>query len=426
MNKRSRLDLNPVSYFVQILYKECKTHKLTPALVVKWIIDMLDFSSVATSTLYSTSNEQPLVGISEYVNDNEGKGDKDVENSYVKSITPYTEHTSFPNALTEPRANVIDLPLVSKVSFFIDQKKDEISRLQRIEKEIKNRIQKVNEQKIKTESEVDALIKEHTEIFRYFSWYKNINKELSAKFNLKLENEIGAFCKAVNDFKRYDYDPCQIISVYKDIESLNQVRESIRAEINQETTTRNLLSRQVSDLQNQLSFCSQTISVYNDIHTNGFGLKELKILQYTLAQIAIANNLRLDEIGKKFLNDVEDHYDDKVGFENNIAELKREKTRLQEDISFCKSMQTMQTTTSDALLRLHENGVTDQNIIFLSQLLSNNMNDNSLFNYFNNQNNSNPNHNPINSSNNDDYNSLPPIFRKDVERLKERERLRKS
>ncbi|HYG00556.1 MAG TPA: hypothetical protein VD815_10725 [Candidatus Saccharimonadales bacterium] len=30
-----RLDVNPVSYFVQVLYKECKTHKIVPAIAVK-------------------------------------------------------------------------------------------------------------------------------------------------------------------------------------------------------------------------------------------------------------------------------------------------------------------------------------------------------------------------------------------------------
>ncbi|HEX5904521.1 MAG TPA: hypothetical protein VFY50_00570, partial [Candidatus Nitrosocosmicus sp.] len=165
---------------------------------------MSDFFSVANSTLYSTSNEQPLIGIPECVND-EGKGDGDSDNSYyVKNITPYTGCTSFPNAQTDPSTNVIDLPLVSKVSFFIDKKKDEINRLLRKEEEIKDRTQKADELKIKTESEADDLIKKNKEIFRYFSWYKNLGQELSAKYNLKIENEIQAFCKAINDFKRYD------------------------------------------------------------------------------------------------------------------------------------------------------------------------------------------------------------------------------
>jgi hypothetical protein len=90
---------------------------------------MLDFFSVATSTLYSTSNEQPLVGIPEYVVNDEDKGDGDGDNSYVSNLTPYTGHTSFPNVQTDSSASIIDLPLVSKVFFFIYNKKVEFNRL---------------------------------------------------------------------------------------------------------------------------------------------------------------------------------------------------------------------------------------------------------------------------------------------------------
>jgi hypothetical protein len=102
--------------------------------------------------------------------------------------------------------------------------------------------------------------------------------ELSAKYDIKLENEIEAFCKTINDFKDYDYDPYRIISEYKNIDSLNQVRESLLTEINLKTPVRDHLVRQVSDLQDQLSFCNQTISTYNRLCIYGFGLKELKIL----------------------------------------------------------------------------------------------------------------------------------------------------
>jgi len=192
---KSRLDLNPVSCFVQILYKECKTHRLAPAIVIKWIRDMLDFFPVVTSNLYSTSNEQLLSDIPEYVND-ECYGDSSQEKD-----TSDKRHASFPNVQMDPSANAIDVPLVSKIPFFIDQKKAEINKLLHIEKKIKDKIQEANEHKIKIELEVHTLVKKHKEIFRYFRWHKNLGQELAAKYNIKLDNEIETFYKAINDFK---------------------------------------------------------------------------------------------------------------------------------------------------------------------------------------------------------------------------------
>ena len=291
----SRLDINPVSFFVQILYKECKTHKLAPSTTVKWIRDMLDLFSVPSSTVHSTSDEQPFVDLPEYVysdkGEGKGQGEDEGDNSHVNDMIQYAERITFTSVPKDPSVNLIDLPLISKVPFFIEQKKDEINRLVQKEKNLKDKIQEANEQKIKIKSEVDTLVKKHTEIFRYFRWYKNLGQELSVKYNVKLENEIEPFYRAINDFKRYDYDPWLIISEYKYIDSLNQVKESILEEINLRTPLKDQLLRQVTDLNNQLGWCSQTIGIYNELCGYGFGLKELKILRQTLVQVAVANNM---------------------------------------------------------------------------------------------------------------------------------------
>lgn len=386
VNKNSRLGVNPVSYFVQVFYNECKTHKLAPAFAVKWVRDMLDFFSVTTYTSYPTSNEQPFVNTPEYVNDGSEGNVDGIHNNHVDSVPPYAGHTTFPNVQKGQSANVIDLPLISMVPLFIVQNKEKINRLLWVEKKIIDRIQKANEQKIKTESEVDILIKRHEEIFRYYRWYKNLGQELSAKYNIKLENAIESFCRAINDFKRYDYDPYQIISEYKNIESLHQVRESILQEIDLKTPIRDYLSRQVSELTNQLSFCTQTIRIYNELCIYGFGLKQLKILLQTLAEISTANNIRPEEVGRKFLKDIEDQYDDKVGFENKIAELKIEKTKIEEEIPNYKSTLILQRWAIPSLLHLYNNGVTDQDIILVSDLVQDFKKNDYLSSFLSNQN----------------------------------------
>lgn len=181
---------------------------------------------------------------------------------------------------------------------------------------------------------------------------------------------MNLFSKSIKDFKDYEYDPFQIIKEYKNIESLNQVRESIRAEINLNTPIRDHLLRQVTDLQNQVYGCDQTIRIYNELCIYGFGLHELKKLRQTLIEISTANNLSPQDVGKKFLKDVEDQYDDIVGFENKIITLKMEIEKIEAEVPNYKSTLHLRTLAAPSLLFLHQNGVLDSDIIFISVLVS--------------------------------------------------------
>lgn len=71
----------------------------------------------------------------------------------------------------------------------------------------------------------------------------------------------------------------------------------------------------------------------------GFGLEELKLLWNTINEIAVANNIPLDEAPQKFVKDIEKQYDNKLGFESLVENLKaelntltQEKKRLHEEL----------------------------------------------------------------------------------------------
>ena len=410
----TRPDLNPVSYFVQLLYRECKNHQISPTIAVKWITDMLGYfnSSSTTSSsfaLFSPSNNQIP---SDSPNDDHDNGN----NNVVRSDNAIdSRYTSFPSIQTDLIANsVADIPLISKVSFFIDRKKNEIKRLWEIESEIKNRIQKIIEEKIKLESDVNDLSKKSEKKLGYFRWYDNLGEELSVKYNLNIENEIEAFSKLINDFKGYGYDPSRVILEYKSIESLNQAKIKIHEDISSNAPIRDHLLNQISYLKDQLYSCNQTINVYNELCNYGFGLKELKKLRQIFMEISNANNINPIEVGNKFLKDIEDQYDDKVGFENVINEYRMEKKKLKKEIPEYASTLKLQAIASTSLLFLHNNGVTNQHIIsmrnlfldfknndFLSDFVNDRYNDNSQLDSHYNYNNNNINKHNSKSENKD-------------------------
>ena len=60
----------------------------------------------------------------------------------------------------------------------------------------------------------------------------------------------------------------------------------------------------------------------------GFGLEELKLLWNTINEIAVANNIPLNEAQRKFFKDIEEQYDKKLGFESKVQNLKAEINKL--------------------------------------------------------------------------------------------------
>jgi hypothetical protein len=91
------------------------------------------------------------------------------------------------------------------------------------------------------------------------------------------------------------------------------------------------LNKKVSDLKLNCSNLvheqlvrSYRLSIYRDLELMGMGIKELKLLWHTVAEIAIANNISQDKATEKFFSDVQQQYDDKLGFEVKLQNLKSE------------------------------------------------------------------------------------------------------
>ncbi|VFJ14344.1 helix-turn-helix domain-containing protein [Candidatus Nitrosocosmicus franklandus] len=191
---KSKLGINPVSYFVQTLYNECKTHRVTPPIAVKWTRDILDFFSVKNSSLgsYPNLNEQILEDMPERNKDSYKGDDNSNQANYIIS---YTEYSSISTVQKDPSVNEFDLPLVSKVSFFIDRKKAEINKLLELEEKVRVKIREQVKQRANIESKIQNLVGKYEEKFRYLEQYKNLEQELYAKYKLKLDNEMSHFVK---------------------------------------------------------------------------------------------------------------------------------------------------------------------------------------------------------------------------------------
>jgi hypothetical protein len=111
------------------------------------------------------------------------------------------------------------------------------------------------------------------------------------------------------------------------------------------------------------------MNIYSHLEGMGFGLKELKQLWHTIREIVEANNIPPKEAVSKFLKDIDEQYDDKLGFESKINEKKEELAQIKNKINNNRLMFRLEPSIGPTLSNLFQVGITDRDIICISQVV---------------------------------------------------------
>ena len=199
--------------------------------------------------------------------------------------------------------------------------------------------------------------------------YDFLKQHLSDDCNMNLDEEIVFFSSIINDFKTYNYNILDILKEYKQIQSLRKERDHIQNDINLNAPLRQSLLQQVDLLNSKLDVSRQTMKIYQELNAMGFDLKKLKQLYCTIFEISLANHLPVQDAVTKFLHDIEDQYDSKLGFETKIKELNSIMDKLKDEIPNYKLNFQSQCHISGLLMHLLNNGITNEDIINMSQLV---------------------------------------------------------
>ena len=219
------------------------------------------------------------------------------------------------------------------------------------------------------ENEVNAYLEKEKRAVYYFKWYDSLSHELLTNYNLRLDDEISRLARIIDDFKEYGYNMFRILKEFTNIESLQQQKESIQRDIDLNSPIKNDLLREINRLDDQLRFSKQTMDIYQQLFSMGFGLKELKELYSNLIEISLANDIKVTEAVSKFLKDIKEQYDDKLGFESKIREMKQDMRSLEAKVPEYKYYLQLQGIVSPILLHLTSSGVTNEDIIGMNNLV---------------------------------------------------------
>ena len=202
----------------------------------------------------------------------------------------------------------------------------------------------------------------------YLGWYGKLKEELWLNYKIKIDEDMQSFARVVNDFKRHGYDASKIMSEYLKALSLRlEIKtneDKIQTLQNQVTGLNNL----VLSLQSQVDMHRQTLDTFSWLEAMGFGLKLLTQLWLTISEIAEANSIPREQAVPKFLRDVEEQYDKKIGFEGKVDSKRKELESLNKQLYQNQLILQAIPFVGPALRNLFLNGVGEQDIIEINKL----------------------------------------------------------
>lgn len=373
---------NELYFFIEDIYINCKKNGIKPSDIIRWLKDLFDFYPSLQGELPSDNNDEPDLSLST------DKENESADPIYLRRA-PYRQHDDDIQKNFEVKGDTsikqkneknisIDILFTSQVSYYFEQIKLEYKDLEKHRRSLYDEISILENKKLTLEINLNETIEKNNNILAHLKWYDFLKQHLSVNYNMNLDEEIIFFSSIINDFKIYSFNILDILKEYKQIQSLRKERDHIQNDINLNAPLRQSLLKEVDLLSAQLDLSRQTMKIYTELNSMGFDLKKLKQLYCTIIEISLANQLPLLEAIAKFLNDIEDQYDSKLGFEIKIKELKATMDKLKDEIPNYKLNLQLQYHISGLLMHLLNNGITNEDIINMSQLVVSLQNSNFL------------------------------------------------
>jgi hypothetical protein len=352
-------------YFIEYMYNYCKNTDIKSTDIVGWMQDLIDFSSLLF--------------------DDEGNS----TNSFARDINEFGEwedldkNKTFPYRKPGEPRNIetkVQIPLTSKLSGYIEQKKLELQQLDINKKKLLQENEELEEQKNTISSRLTNLEIKESQSLTYLNWFNTLKDKLWNTHEIRLEEEFDDFIKVFTDFKYYRYDTHEIVKEYKQFESLRAEKKSIEDTVKLQTQTRDGLKNEIERLKQNEKYSKQSIRIVSELYHAGFGFEELWHLKNTVVEIAEANNIGYYDAGMRLLKDIENQYDYKLGFESKIKELEAKLKKLEAEHQAYNDYLQSKDTVSKALPFLYRYGVTDEDIINMTAIVKAYAKGNIIFN----------------------------------------------
>jgi hypothetical protein len=198
--------------------------------------------------------------------------------------------------------------------------------------------------------------------------YSDLKKKFW-RYELSIDDDLSKFTKVVHGISQEGYDASKVIKEFSDLESLRGEYRSYHGSISNLIKRYDDLNQECSMLEQSVDSHNQVLSLYNELQDMGFGLKQLKLLRNTFNEIAYANNIPQNQAHQKFYKDIEEEYDDKLGFELKLNKLRADIANVNLNLDHSRIALFFQPLVGPSLQRLLSKGLVEQDIVKLVNIL---------------------------------------------------------
>jgi hypothetical protein len=248
---------------------------------------------------------------------------------------------------------------------YIQQK---IEEKQRLEQEIIT----LRETKLSAQNECDEALRSSNITIDTLHEYMRLRECLLEEYSLSIDDDdtLQKLINVISNLKHSGYDAKTITKKLSNINNLQNREKELQSQVDAIEVRLKRAEQDHSIAEEKLASSKQALGVYNELQNMGFGgLKELKLLKSTVLEISASNNIKPFSAVKKFFEDIKDQYDTKLGFERKIMEMNNSLFQAQQQHHNISLKYSQMKDTNDKLAELLRYGVTQDEIIYWTNIL---------------------------------------------------------
>ena len=259
------------------------------------------------------------------------------------------------------------LVIPSKIPQYVEDKRMEIEAIKNESIQKRQELIELDKEVTQVQNHLDNLLEREKISIETIEWQDNIKQELE-KEGIPVD-DLQLLVQCVKEIKKKNYDPGQVVLQYSDYNELNKIVEALEISKEKEGIELQDLQSKLSLLKNEINKNSLKLDKVGQLEKIGFGLHELKILDSTLNEIALENDLENDLVIKKFFSDLTD-YEKTTGFRNLLEKNVQEYKRLNEQIAIARANLSAHKFLGPILQNLLNKNVTEKDIMDINAILS--------------------------------------------------------
>jgi hypothetical protein len=256
---------------------------------------------------------------------------------------------------------------INEIPSYIDKEKQVKKELEEEMAILHEQIGELEAQKSVAHDNLNIALRNENMTSAKLKWYSDIKVELS-RHGLRVD-EISQMAKVVAGIQQCGFDANKILDEISNLEMLKAEYKGYQGSITILKEQYDALNSWCYYLQQMIFSHNLILSTYEELVAMGLGLRELKQLRQTIGEIAVANNTTANDSVQKFLKDIKEQYDNKLGFEFEIEKLQGEINRLIQEDARLRTQLLILPLVAPSLTGLLQRGVSEQDIVDIAELL---------------------------------------------------------